>query len=832
MTRMSRVSAARPAGADQQDDPDFEYEDEQGEGSFTGFGTYSGGLDLGIPDARGAFNPAFNGQTPTPLYDASTAALRNSLQGLAKRARAGDASAAMQYDAFYQTLQDQQNLYAIATGYGLNDRNATGIMTHLNKVAGKDTAGRMSPQFQIDYANYLSSVVKSRNTNVEKLLPGEQMLDDAFNMAFTTALDRASNRNPSAGSMATTLRQNAGVYSGYGLHLKKALAAWEEHNGFRTDSVRAEIMARAAEYAAKCATNPALRSVLYSSPNKIVEAAATNLGYYGARWDPTVSPLDNYDTAVNTLASRIVYTDAETDAVKGLHGIGEDGQASPLFSAIQDALEKHYGRNVARGASSVFADDTSGQLKADLVNNLSMLPSGSARNNPEFAEMINDVANDIIEMSRGGGTVNISQILKRYHNSAFLDLRTEGAYRPKEQDVDLTAMDQFANSVVDRLYAGRSSVRTNGAFLAALSPRMEKVGLEPEYTREGISASIDQMLLADGSAQAFAQANPELYEKIKASMVSYVYNLNNETDDLTVGSPETSKQGLKDRIAVLGLVADLSARDKGLAKLLSAWEGPKSEGAGATRSSQIRGRTDADLRNIYNGLDVILGKWLESEEALGQRTEGKARYDLDYIQGIYEGMRKSMRLDMQAGQVSDSVREAALKGWQEAGVSGIRKYASNKANSAEDIRYAQLLQRTQPTDKPGRVKALADWSDAVLSSVTNPVKTRNATHAIERFVETSCPTVAKNKNLKANIVAMYVPAMMKLQKIAHDRDPDRSIQIEWADPMSYMKGLGDSANTLFQKIAEIDRAMALQNQRILEESRAAAARGTASVQDE
>lgn len=818
MYGMKKIIALHNAVRDKAANPDFEYKDEQKPGSFTGFNTIPDGLDLGIPDARGAFNPAFNGQTPTPLFEASTAALRNTLQGLAQKARAGDASAALHYDAFYQTLQEQQSIYSIATGYGLNDRNATGIMTHLNKVASRDTMGKVAPQFQSDYAHYLSSIVKDRDTNVEKLLPGEQMLDDAFNMSFTMALDRASNRNPSAGSLASTLRQNAGVYSGFGLTLKKALASWENQNGLRTDSARAEIMARAAEYAAKCATNPALQSMLYSNPNKIIEAAATKLGYHGGVWDPTVSPLDTYDAAVNLIPSRIQYTDPEADVAMGLHGVGEDGQASPLFTAIQDALEKHYGRNVARGKPDVFADDTSGQFKAELLANLRAIAPGAAINNPEYSDMLNDVANDVIEMSRGGGTINISKILRRYHTNDFINLQANGAYRPKETPVDLKVLNDFSDDIVRQLHENRDTFARNYGFGAR----------KPEYTTDGISRSIDAMFMSRPEVAKFAGEHPELYDKFKYIAVNYVRNLNRETDDLTTADTSLVQQGLRDRIAVLGLVADLESRDKSLKKALASWKGPKLSGEGATRSSQTRGRTDADLRNIYNGLDGILRQWADANGELRADADGKDRYDLDYVQGLYEGMTKAMGLGAADTGIASSVYEGSEKDLSKSGVAGIIAYAKNKADSAEDIRYSQKILRTEMTNKPGRAKALADWSDAALSSVTNPVRTQNATAALKYYINANCSTIAKDSKLESLVVSMYLPMMLKLQRGIRNQNPERSLGIEWSDPLIFNDKVKDAASSMYARIKEMDRAMAYQQLMRRQEDAEMTSRGRAA----
>lgn len=106
--------------------PSVDPGDVQSPGAFTGFGTF--GVDPengGIVDSRGAFNPAFNGQTQHPMFDAETMAFKSALPGLARKARAGDAQAAKAYQSLYGSVASRKKVYDIAWSTGLNDRNAT-----------------------------------------------------------------------------------------------------------------------------------------------------------------------------------------------------------------------------------------------------------------------------------------------------------------------------------------------------------------------------------------------------------------------------------------------------------------------------------------------------------------------------------------------------------------------------------------------------------------------------------------------------------------------------------------------------------------------------------
>lgn len=769
-------------------------------GAFTGFGTYLTDPETGgVVDTRGAFNPAFNGRTSKPMFEAETDALRQVLPGLAAKVQKGDAGAAANYDTIYRTYRERKHVYDLASATGLNDRNSTFIMNHSFDVASPQAFGAEASAFRNRYARYLSGITKDRDTNAEKLVESDHRLDRAFAESFLSSLETAGDVFRPSSSLRSVYSGNSGALAAESLQVKEALASWEKANGFRTDAERETIMSAAARYYAKCKANPGLRS-LASDPSAIIAAAARSVGASGTADGRDV--FRDYDDAIATLDRRISYTgSAAEDLARGL-GAG-DGSKTLAFAAIKDAYQQAYARNLVAGKGTddgSLRDDAA--LKARLVSNLRRVVPLATVDPASRDAMLSDFADNVMMQMADTGSVNLSKATMMYHSG---DLAEVAKYTPPSlaiSDAAMQGLQATADNLVTEMLQNRDTFNFSvSSALSApfdfLSPSI-RIGKSPYYDetvlRNTVSSQFDKLAATNPAVAELSKSDPELLGKFKSKFSDFIVNASLKADRWSIkGNIDTEDGEHGYRTAAKDLLRALAVGAEARRFFdLGDWEPKIGE-----VDVQLRGRGRDNFRAFYNDL----ASRIEKQIPLDPKTDDEY-YRMQVGQKLVDNIRRLT--DQTVANANDEkvlpfVRSNAASGAtaRDALADGFMSATFSDAASAMGLRYAEAVKRAtapDPNVSDGQVAALRELSEGIFSDQLNPSLVRN----LRAYAVNKLGTMAGlSKDQRAWYVDAYLPGLVTLAKLAFRDSPD-GIGMYSTDKLALARLLDSRSKALFQ----------------------------------
>lgn len=773
-------------------------------GTYTGFGVFSTDPSSGgVIDSRGAFNPAFNGRTSRPRFEAETDAYRSALPGLARRARAGDANAAIMYTQFYGDLASRGKYYDLAYSTGLNDKNAVDVMNHVvSSISDKDF-GAGADQFRCETARYLSDQAKRRGLNVEKLLSSEQMMDDGFRTSFLSALAGASQGTPRSGGLKDIYAQSPGMLANAGLFLKKGLAQWEERNGLRDDATRVRLMGRAAEYYAKCQANAGLRS-LSTNTMAMFDAAAGDLGE--ASRSGTANPFDDYSRSVNMLDRGLIsYTgSADGDRAAGYGADAEKDGRTTAFYCIRDAYEKGYGANVAAGRRARDFDVSSyEQLVSDLKANLREC-SPRASSMKGYDAMIDAFARDVADAgveSIGGkvnekyqGVVDLNKLTMKYYK----DFKAPEAPAVPQALGFRDQVNQAASGLVDMFIRDRPwfKAKVSGTTTNALGQAIPLYGgVEDAYDFDRVKAGVADTfntLIARPEFQALRD-NPKFVQSVIDTTAGYIYNANTVADPIAAGSGNVDeyRKGLADRINLLYMAEELSRRGVNL----EGWS-PKYSG----QDFEVRGNAKENVNGMYLDLAARVDQALD---AYGKDTGGLHGADLHnwhFLNNVRKGLgyllQSSGSLDADTVEGKRNVELRKLfQAYAGDGLQAARAAADGAVALDQAKELRNLAVPTAGMDDEAR--ALAVLAEDMFSDQLNPVESERARKfaAIQLAGPEFAYLDAGTKKLFADQLHHGVFTLMRQVRRAHPELPATM----WSDDDFMFKKLATVSAPLFSQ---------------------------------
>ena len=780
-------------------------------GAFTGFGTFSVDPESsGVVDSRGAFNPVFNGRTSKPMFEAETDSLRSALPGLARKAQSGDAVAAMNYDTLYRTFRDRKGIYDIAAAVGLNDRNAAFIMNHTFDAVTQQSFGGGTSAFRGRYARYLANLTKDRNTNAERLIEGDQRLDNAFRSSFLSSLETAGDVFRPSSSVRNQYNGNDAAVAVEALRVKEALSAWEKANGYRTDDERESIMSAAASYYAKCKANPGLRP-LASNPLAIISAAASKAGVPGSG---TKDVFKDYDDALTVLDRRLSYTGSAAEDLA--RGFSNENQTL-AFAAVKDAYQQIYGRNLAAGRSAEDGLRDNGDLHALLVANLK-------RVNPQVASteagmnMVSDLATNIMNQMADTGSVNFMKATMMYLNPDFQNMQKYVAgprmFAPEVAKGFSVAVDQLVTDVLQN----RDSFRQGSPGPIVGSGLLTSPYYDKDAIGKTVSAEFDRLVASNDSVREFAKNNPVLVDRFKAIFTDYLFNANTVADPVSIwenienslgaaGEDLGYRTGAQDVMQALVLGAELEK----LGYDLKGWN-PKVTG----EDRFVRGRGKENFRNLYGGLAEVLKDQIVMDPKddaefykmqVGQRTVDSIRNLIDQINADSQGLLRSAK---------DRV-DAEFKNRLGRLAGNLVSESFSQADTAMNIRYAEALKAAsvpRPGVDPARAQALREYSEGVFSDQLNPALVRNLrSYAVNKLGGMTGLT----KDMQAYYADAYLPGLVTMAKIAFRDNPVMSAAYS-SDRIALQRMLDARSSALFADAqAQSDLLLKQKNDAILKQ---------------
>ena len=813
------------------------------EGSSTGFGLFSTDPSSGgVLDTRGAFNPAFNGRTEHPVFEAETDAFRSVLPGLARSARRGDANAAAHYQLVYRTLDSKKRLYDLAYSTGLNDRNAVDVMNHVFDSVTPEKFGGGTDQYRTIYARYLASQAQQRGTRVRDLLASEQTLDDSFRTSFLPALSAATGVNR-ASHLKDLYGASEGMMANAGLFLKRGIADWEAKNGLRDDATRSAIMARAAEYYAKCLSNPNLRA-LAGDAYSMVDAAAGEMGAVGGV--RKTNKFSDYTRAVNALDRGFIsYTgtpDGDRAAGYGA-GTGDEGDGrTAAFWAVRDAYEKAYARNLVRNGEARNFNGDYDQLKADLKANLrEVSPRAAAL--AGWKTMIDGFVDEMVEDGEKGG-IDLNKLSKRY----FKDVKLPEPEKVPEAFGFRDQVQALADEMVTWGIQERPAFRrgyTGGvggdiSFGGPTGPRGQVV-LKDQYDPAKIRARVaDQIrLLTSAPGMEKLIENKEFLTSLEDTITGYIANANNTADPRVAGAGnvEEYRQGMRDRVNLLYMAEELRRRGVDL----NGWS-PNVAGA----DEQVRGNTEANLRGMYAQLserigDALSRNFVKRDEkgnpvvdaegraiplAPGSDTDGLYGTDLHnwhFLSSMKKGLDFLMKShgdadpDTPEGRRVEQYRRL-FDAWAGSDMSAARR----RADGAVALRRSESLRKLLEPRKEvaPEAEALAALAEDMFSDTLNPAFSDRAKRYADRMLA-GADYMHLSPDAKKNLRSLYSPGVMSLMRQIMRAHPEVA-PMAWSEDDVLFKYLDQAAAPLFaQAKAMSDRIGAAKQAELLSTKRIA-----------
>ena len=612
-------------------------------GTETGFSTFSGPGERNVQGTP-TMSRFFAQEDPHPAFTASTEAYRSALDGLARKARNGDAQAAVMHDLFTQRMADRKRLYDIAYSNGLNDQNANDAW---QMVLSDSTPGQASssPWLTDRRVGYLAREALQRGQNVRDLETAQRLMDSSFTSAYLSSLNLAAKNDLRADALAGQIGRDSDAVKLASLRLRESLQGWEKTNGLRSDAMRGAIMKQAGEYFAQAMATPGLNRFV-QDVDGLVDAAAAKVGAKAGAQGPNA--FENFVNAKGRLANGFISfcgsADADAAAGYGVTPRGIGREASDGKTAAGKALESvfldHIGRNVSEGRDAWDFNDPK-QLRSDIVTALASV-SGGASVARAGQQVLEDAADEIIKMARDDGHVDLSRLATMYIDPdakltpivSNLPQRTEG----------VSNFVKASGELVDQLVGNRSMLSSDLAY-----------DLKPEYSREGIEASVDAKLAGMGLDPKFAKDNPELMKGIRETLTDYIHTMNTVADPWAAGegNVKEARAALGDRMQALFIANDL----RRLGVLEGDWTPVNGVdisrgGLFSGRDKSIRGNSPQARKAIWGGLYRAIERWEEKngwnrrsiDSAISAGEDGDATYaNFHAVEGLKQGIR--MMLD-------------------------------------------------------------------------------------------------------------------------------------------------------------------------------------------
>lgn len=768
--------------------------DEPAQGAFTGFGTF--GTDPasgGIVDSRGAFNPAFNGRTQHPLFEAETDAFTRALPGLARKARAGDANAAFAYQSAYGSVAARKRLYDLAWSTGLNDRNAVDLMNHAMTSVTVDDFGAGTDQFRTEKVRYLAREAQRRRSNVTDLLTRERSLDDAFSTSFMSALSSAPGVGRSGG-VRDVFGSSRGMVAATGLRFKTALSDWQARNGLRSDAMSEAIMSRAGDYYAKCMSNPGLRP-LAGDFGLIVDSAAQDVGAKAGVHGR--NRFDDYTITVNSLDDMVT----ATGSVEGDRLLG-DGPGKAV-SAVKNAYVRFIGSNVAAGRKALEGDDTStAQLRYDIIDNFTRI-SPNARSESGFYgadggtgadSMIGRFADRVIgDMKKG--RVNLSDLAGMYYDNPA---NPTAAFKPSAALQFRDEIGRIGEQLVTEYVGNRSTFRNT-----VTSKGFMDRGTEPEYNREFIAERVSDAVsrwAADPKYAEFAKANPEFMKSVTGMMIDYIDNANNVSDprNLWGGESEEYRTGMRDRVNAMYMAMELARRGVDL----KGWT-PVTKG----EDEAVRGRGTGNLRSTYGGLLDAANRWLKEHPTSGRDDEGF--HNWHFINSVAKGLGYKLQSGTDAKPDTPEGRRAAdyarlFDAYAGSGLEAARK----SADAALAVKRQEDLARSYAVPQfgsEGQNAALQVMARDMFADILDPYLSKRAKeYALTRLGSDGFRYL--DGNVRSLFADRYSPGVLTLMRQVMREHPELPMSAWASDNLMYRR-LDELTGPLFSEASRMSEAL-------------------------
>lgn len=735
--------------------------------SHTGFMSYSGpGVESNVPSVRSAFT---GGETDSPVYDAMSASLRSALPGLARKARAGDVSAVAGYQQAYAQIQDDDYVYGIARGHNLNDVNSSDLVRAVRESSPYEMLGTGTRQYRENLADYLAAQAVQRGQHVRNLGVSEQMLDDTFRNSFLGALTGGSRVSPVAECLKTRFESSPGMLMNSSLQLRRGLADWERNNGLRSDSMRANILAKAAEYYARSMSVEGLNRFTQDTAT-IIQAAAEAAGATAGVTKENV--FDAYNNTVASLDNIITYSGfRDQDLVAD--GQNRGGTRTAAVQGIKSAYANAIGRNLAAGRGAWDNDaDTDAQLTQDLRTVIDHVAVG-ARSHADYATVRDDVVGRIKAMG-AAGSIDISSLLDLYDSPGSQQFTVPKAM-PGADVLGSIADQAMKDLVQDRSY-----------FALSFS------GFEPEYTRAGIDRYLDTVL-------AKADVGQDLKDAVKSTISEFIYNVNTKTDEFNVSADEVDgyTKGLKERVNAVAAAFQL--RDLGIIpEAVTPGSTPSYRGwqdFSPYRASELQGGARSNARNTYGPLLDAVNAYVDgvSTEKLADPADV---YKFHLATKVVEGIRNTIDA---AYDGDDIVKKAKASMAKSSGDLMVTNGLAGAYAAAEALTQAELKQRFMKEKGAGtKMSTLGNVVSSMMSDTLDPVFAKRA----QEYTATKLSAIG-GKYLSGTTLASYTnrytPAVLMLMRRAF---PEGFSSEEWNNPGSFDARMSELVRPLFQTIEE------------------------------
>lgn len=734
----------------------------------TGFMGYSGpGVHGNVPSVRSAFT---DGETDSPVYDAMTASLRSAMPGLARKARTGDVSAVAGYQQAYAQLQDDDYVYGIARGHNLNDVNSSDLVRAVREASPYEALGTGTRQYRENLADYLAAQAVQRGEHVRNLGVSEQMLDDTFRTSFLGALAGGSRVSPVAEGLKTRFESSPGMLMNSSLQLRRGLADWERNNGLRSDSMRANILTKAAEYYARSMSVDGLNRFTQDTAT-IIQAAAEAAGATAGVVKENV--FDAYNNAVASLDGIVTYSGfRDQDLVAD--GQNSGGTRTAAVQGIKSAYAGAIGRNLAAGRGAWDNDaETDAQLTQDLRTVIDHIAVG-ARSHADYTTVRDDVVGRIKAMGTAG-SIDISSLLDLYDTPGSQQFTVPKAM-PGADVLGSIADQAMKDLVQDRSY-----------FALSFS------GFEPEYTRAGIDRYLDTVL-------AKADVGQDLKDAVKSTISEFIYNVNNKTDSTSVSADEVDSytKGLKERVNAIAAAFQL--RDLGIIpEAVIPVSTPSYRGGEweffLHRASELQAGNRSNARNTYGPLLDAVNAYVDgvSVEKLADPADV---YKFHLATKVVEGIRNTIDA---AYDGDDLVKKAKASMAKSSGDMMVTNGLAGAYAAAEALTQAELKQRLMKEMGAGtKVSTLGNIVSSMMSDTLDPVFARRA----QEYTATKLNAIG-GKYLSGTALASYTkrytPAVLMLMRRAF---PEGFSSEEWNNPGSFDARMSELVRPLFQTIEE------------------------------
>lgn len=747
------------------------------ESSYTGFGNFYGqDVQGNVPSARPVANSFFESSdtaSDRPIYLAMSAPLREALPGLARRARKGDLQAVYGYQQAYNQLQDDDRVYDVARGYRLNDANASDLVRTVRETGDASVLGPGTSQYRENLAGYLAQQAIQRGASVRELGVSEQMLDETFKTSFLAALAGASDVSPMSAGIKDRFEKSPGMLMNSSLFLRKGLSDWEQKNGLRSDSMRASILTRAAEYYARSMSIEGLNQFA-REPARIIQAAVESAGAVAGPVKENV--FDAYNNAVANLDNIISYSGVR-DIDLAAHGTGEgSGTRTAAVRGIKSAYADVIARNLGAGRDAWdFDESTDAQLTVNLETAIDHIAAGS-KALPGYQTVRTDLVSKIKDMAQKG-SVDITGLLDIYTRP------DREVFTPPEAMPGATDYGKIAENAVRDLIVNRSFIRGD-----------PETSLDaPEYTTHGIGQYLDAVM-------AQVKDSPEeLKTAMKSMITDFVHSVNTRTDPISVGSDQAVgfAQGLQDRVNALaasyqlyelGVLPDVVMPG---ASVPHRWYNDVGIGRG---SDQLSGGTRSGARNTYGPL----------LEALDSYTNGRSTERLEDPMDIYRFqlaslMAQGIRNTIDSRYEGDDLVKRAKA--QVAKSSGDRMLSEGLAgvyDAAAKLTRAALDARVQDNEMLGKQAVLGNIVSSMLSDATDPVYARRA----REYTAAKMSEIGGkhfSREMITSLTNRYAPAVLQLMRRSLDTGLTKDM---WSNPGSFDERMGKLTEPLFSRVVQ------------------------------